>query len=391
MADNRTKAVFRFFFSPYTSMRQSSKKESREKPLWKSESKSVFLQLACTHRSRYRGSLMTVADDPTQLARQLATQMLPAIAIAAPIVLESLRPSIQNLISVVGDYPIATKIKNAWAKRGAPPLEDTSTLDDLRTNQTPSKIVVDSIRSLSRHNLTVTEVSMSNGTVEYTTPKKESQRQIDVFTHKMSITEKNANLCNNDASMCVGNLGRPRSRMPQIMGKTYNQMIENKKSGSNAIEAEHLSKALGHVAGWKDINVEEKWLGEYQSKNLIQDARVDVRSLRASQMEVKALKSYKIAVDYLKGDFEQLPNIPILCAQKPLADGEAGPNNNPIHIIDGHHRVYGYRVATMGEERVSKIAVRIIQEDPSKVLDDALNFEGVFAMDLQDNCVSGCY
>lgn len=189
--------------------------------------------------------------------------------------------------------------------------------------------------------------------------------------------------------MCVGNLGRPRTKMPQIMGKTYEQMVKNEKSGSNAIEAEHLQKALSGVKDWKNVNVEADWLKQYGDKNLIQNSRVDVKSLRASQMEVKALKAYKIAIDYLKGDFDKLPNIPILCAQKPLAKGETGPNNNPIHIIDGHHRVYGYRVATMDKED-AKIAVRIIQKDPSELLDDALKFQGVFAMDLQDNCVSGC-
>lgn len=111
------------------------------KPLWKSEAKSILLKSVCPLKARYR-SVVQLSDDPTQLATQLAKQMLPAIAIAAPIVVEKLRPSIEHLINVVGESDIVNKLKEVWKTKELPPLQKMSMLNTLQTIYPPSQKVV---------------------------------------------------------------------------------------------------------------------------------------------------------------------------------------------------------------------------------------------------------
>ncbi len=210
----------------------------------------------------------------------------------------------------------------------------------------------------------------------------EDSRQIRLLTKEIARLEKGTNLCSKHSELCVGNLGRNRDRMPQILDKSWEELKKNEPSRL-CLEKSFSTRNNGD--GWKKTNVLTEWLKQFG--DTIRETKVDVRELRASQKEVDALKSYGIAVSYLRDQFPQLPNLSVLCAQKPQGQNQTEPN--PIHVIDGHHRVFGYRVAT-GHRHQAKdrqISVRIIPQDAEKVLNEALQFPGVFAMDLLDNCV----
>ena len=258
-------------------------------------------------------------------------------------------------------------------------------LTSLKEGTATEDEVKDALSFLTSRNITVYETGKDYKRVG----EAEERRIIAFFTKKMAEFEKQTVLYEINPEVQCGNLGRSRSSMPQIMSKSYS-VLTNQECYSRE-EAAYLKSALRgigveYAGGWQNRNVEYEWLKNYPGT---WSTKVDVRKLRASQREVKALKSYEIAVDYLEGRFDALPTMEILCAQKPLEGGQRGrPNSNPIYIIDGHHRVFGYRLATGGRPGV-EMAVKIIPADPETILERALQFPGVFVMDMEDRCVSG--
>lgn len=132
-----------------------------------------------------------------------------------------------------------------------------------------------------------------------------------------------ADICKMRPSVCRGNLGLTRDRMPQITGDA--NMLEMLE-GDDKLD-QRKAKAIGQAGGKKSNHqtIQQQFLDWLETKGIrTKRERVRVGELMATQSEIKAAKAYSMANAHLRGDF---PTI-----DKQIVISKDG------YILDGHHR-----------------------------------------------------
>jgi hypothetical protein len=198
-------------------------------------------------------------------------------------------------------------------------------------------------------------------------------RAIHVAEQLQKGIDKATDFCNLRPPACEGNLGITRDNMPQIMDKSVKDLLasddpKDVKKGEAAVAAGADPKS--------DKTTQEQWFDKLKSEGTeITDDSIEVGKLIASQAEIKAGKSYGIAKAFLTGEFDKLPDLPILVARD--------PKTGKATVIDGHHRYAGLLLA----DPHRKMKVKVIEAPIEEALAAAFDLPGVFRADLQDNIV----
>jgi len=198
-------------------------------------------------------------------------------------------------------------------------------------------------------------------------------RAIHVAEELQKGIAKSADFCQLRPPACRGNLGITRDNMPQIMDKSVKALLASDdpkevKKGEAAVAAGADPKS--------DKTTQEQWFDVLKSQGVdVTEDSIEVGQLIASQAEIKAGKSYGIAKAFLTGEFDKLPDLPILVARD--------PKTGKATVIDGHHRYAGLLLAD--PER--KMKVKVIEAPIEEALSAAFDVPGVFRADLQDNIV----
>ncbi len=156
---------------------------------------------------------------------------------------------------------------------------------------------------------------------------KETAKKIE------SGIKESSDICKISPSVCEGNLGIPRSEMPQLPGSV-------------------ISKFLDHMAS--------------QGAKVTKDATMKVGELKATQKEINAEKVQGMAASYKAGKFPNIKDAIIVSS-----DG---------YILDGHHRW----AALLHESPGETMNVHKVDAPIRKILDEANKFEGVSQQAFSD-------
>ena len=177
---------------------------------------------------------------------------------------------------------------------------------------------------------------------------------------------KSADVCQMQPPVCSGNLGVPRSSMPQVMDKTVKELLasddpDDRTKGKAAVEA---------GADPNGQSVMDQLLDDLKKEGTdVKPGQIAVGKLKATQREIKAKKTYKFAEGYLKGEWNP--------GKKPIVI------SSDNHILDGHHR-YSSLLAANPDAKMNVIRVDMPMKD---FLDRSFKQPGVFRADLQDKIV----
>jgi len=214
-------------------------------------------------------------------------------------------------------------------------------------------------------------------------------------------------LCKEDKldgeEVCKGNLGLPRSKMPQItVDKTVKEMAlsDNERIGAqkewragfdsmdmvswddlpDKMKSQYLQgfaedrkKAQAMVAAGADPNSDKTVLEDFVAQlaedgvETKKDVPIAVGKLKATQKFIKAKKSLAFATAHLKGLF---PNI-----------GDSVIVTRDGHILDGHHRWAA--LMTIDPERKMKCIV--LDLDVDELLDRSQSMPGIYLQDDDGN------
>lgn len=131
--------------------------------------------------------------------------------------------------------------------------------------------------------------------------------------------QKAADFCKMSPPACVGNLGIPRNKMPQIEKSTVGQL---KAAGDDA-----KAQAVVASGGSKTAksSPQKQLLRHLASRGIAAKRRkIPVGKLMATQREILAGKAWGMADAHLKGNFPAIDKEILVSADN--------------HILDGHHR-----------------------------------------------------
>lgn len=216
--------------------------------------------------------------------------------------------------------------------------------------------------------------------------------------------EKSADICKMNPPVCEGNMGLTRDKMPQIEGeKTVKQMLRTDEDHIKNDQHKHPTevgedgkpkkvpfsklpeKEQGKLkSGWdlerrkgkamvqagadpdSDKNVLQHMI-DHLSKNGVKtsETTVPVGSLKATQAEIKADKTFGMADAHLKGKFDKIDDSVIVSR-----DG---------HILDGHHRW----AALLTIDPAKQMKVKVIDMDMKDLLQEAQSVPGVYKADFK--------
>jgi len=131
-----------------------------------------------------------------------------------------------------------------------------------------------------------------------------------------------ADICKISPPVCVGNLGLPRSKMPQIEGDlSVVELLGGDRA--NPPKGEAIIAAGGSPTD--ERTTLDQFLDALEDKGVkTRRRRVPVGNLKATQREIKAAKVYGMADAHLRGNFPNLDKQIVV--------------SNDGHILDGHHR-----------------------------------------------------
>ncbi len=177
-----------------------------------------------------------------------------------------------------------------------------------------------------------------------------------------------ADFCKANPPACEGNLGIPRSSMPQIMDESVKSLLASKdakkrKKGQAAVDAGASPDSTKTIM--------DDLLDTVKSEGTkIESAEVSVGQLKATQREIKAKKSYGMADAYFSGDFDPSADVEIVIS-------------SDNHILDGHHRWASLLLA----DPTKTMKVKKVDIPMREFLRKSLDHPGVFRADLQDNII----
>lgn len=150
----------------------------------------------------------------------------------------------------------------------------------------------------------------------------DARRAVQIARKLRAGIEAAADICRINPPVCVGNLGIPRAKMPQIEG---DRNVIELAAGDRKSQA--VARAI-IAAGGKADNARTtlaQFLDRLERAGVTtRRNRVPVGTLKATQREIQAAKVYQMADGHLKGLF---PTI-----DKQIIVSKDG------HILDGHHR-----------------------------------------------------
>lgn len=216
--------------------------------------------------------------------------------------------------------------------------------------------------------------------------------------------DKTRNFCDDSEAVCAGNLGIQRRDMPQI------QKVSAADTADEKIKAALLEN-LNHYADTEAVQHALRKCGRMELVRPYQDlflptlvkagvrfaaapTPVRVGQLIAVQEEIKAQKTWGIAAAYVSGAFNSLPQEGITCAVM-VPDPDHPPANTDrldVYVVDGHHRMSGYAVATSGNGYMNCNLMYVPEaqyDDMRSFFERSLSIPGVLRRDLQGNNVRG--
>jgi len=181
--------------------------------------------------------------------------------------------------------------------------------------------------------------------------------------------DKSADICKMNPSVCEGNKGLTRDKMPQIEGeKTVKQMLEAvKNDGSPDEESRAKGRAMVQAGADPDSDktVMQQMIDHFTSHGVqTKRTKVPVGMLKATQSEIKAQKTYSMANNYLKGDFDKI--------------GDSVVVSRDGHILDGHHRW----AALLTVDPSREMNVQVIDMDMDDLLAESQSVPGVYKADF---------
>jgi hypothetical protein len=193
------------------------------------------------------------------------------------------------------------------------------------------------------------------------------KRAVDIARKVKEGITASADVCKLSPPVCQGNMGIPRSNMPQILEKPVKEMLASD-------DPEDRMKARAAIAVGADPESDEspfdQLLNRLKSEGVkIKNTSVPVGQLKATQREIKAGKTYGMADAYLKGKFRP-QDAQILIS----SDG---------HILDGHHRYASLLTA----DPTAKMKVTQVGVTMREFLQESFKQPGVFRADLQGEIV----
>ena len=178
----------------------------------------------------------------------------------------------------------------------------------------------------------------------------------------------NADICKLNPEICTGNMGIPRSHMPQIMDKSPKALLAS--SNPKDQRKGHAAVAMG-----ADPEDDKSTLDHFKAAlekdgvKITSGEKVKVGLLKATQREILADKTYGIANAYLQGKFD------------PFETSVMVSSDN--YVLDGHHR---WSAALTADPKRALNVIRL--GIPMKeLLNKAHAFQGVFRADMHDNIV----
>ena len=176
--------------------------------------------------------------------------------------------------------------------------------------------------------------------------------------------ESSADICQMSPSVCKGNKGLTRDKMPQIEGDKTLQQLQSSKDPADKRKAEAM------IAAGADPDVKQpimQQLVDHLSKKGVKTKkkRTPVGMLKATQKEIKAEKVYALANNYLKGKFPDIDDSVIVSR-----DG---------HLLDGHHRW----AALLLIDPKHEMNVKVVDMDIDELLEQADAFPGVYKADIK--------
>ena len=205
------------------------------------------------------------------------------------------------------------------------------------------------------------------------------------------------------SSICIGNLGRERIIMPQVMTESssalmLSEKVKDRDRGKYLSDNIHYYKyhkliqdAIKIKGSIKNIvPLDDLWIPYLKEKGarVYENVSVRVGDIRCSQNEIKAKKTFGIAMAYLNG-WSDLPKQGILCAA--IVDDPSSPppvNRSEIFAVDGHHRLSGFSVATSGNGMMNCKMIYFPKDKYDNMhvfYDESLKIPGILRFDLQDN------
>ncbi|NBQ99655.1 MAG: hypothetical protein EBT79_02420 [Actinobacteria bacterium] len=197
----------------------------------------------------------------------------------------------------------------------------------------------------------------------------DAAQAVDIARKIKDGIDKSADICKMNPSVCEGNKGLTRDKMPQIEGeKTVKQMLNAvKKDGSPDDEARAKGKAMVQAGADPDSDktIMQQMIDHFKDNGVrTKNTKIPVGMLKATQSEIKAQKTYGMADSYLKGKFNNI--------------GDSVVVSRDGHILDGHHRW----AALLTVDPSREMNVQVIDMDMDDLLAEAQSVPGVYKADF---------
>ncbi len=206
-------------------------------------------------------------------------------------------------------------------------------------------------------------------------------------------TKPEGDLCKLRPNLCKGNKGILRSSMPQLMEKPIGQLLNHDKEDKRKLAKAYIAAAKAQ--GKSKEEIDELLKSNKSPKDMFIDSLIDefgqtddqvsVQDLKATQMDIKANKSYSMAESYLAGaDSPYAPEDPETgekIAWSPAEDEIIISKDG--FILDGHHRWSSAMISD--PDLVMK--VKRIGLNMDELLDKSFEFPGTFRADINENII----
>lgn len=192
----------------------------------------------------------------------------------------------------------------------------------------------------------------------------DARQAVEIARKVREGIEKSADVCKLSPSVCKGNKGLTRDKMPQIEGeKSVKAMLASqdplkKKKGQAMVAAGADPES--------DKTILEHMFDHLKSHGVkIEETTIPVGTLKATQQEIKAAKVYEMAHSHLKGDFDEI--------------GDSVVVSRDGYLLDGHHRWAA--LLTIDPQR--RMRVKVIDMDMDDLLKEAQAVPGVYRANFQ--------
>lgn len=191
---------------------------------------------------------------------------------------------------------------------------------------------------------------------------------------KKGISE-NADICNLSPAICKGNMGLTRDKMPQIPGDKSVKDMLNAVNKDGTPDEKTRAKGKAAVEAGADPedtkSVLQNMLTQFKKEGVkIEKGKESVGSLKATQSEILAAKTFQFADSHLKGTFANIGDNIVISS-----DG---------HILDGHHR-WAALLAIDPSRKMNVLRVDMTMKD---MLDRADELPGVYREDFKGNPIA---